>query len=375
MRVLVTGGGTGGHIMPALAIASSLKEQDPTTEFLFVGATGRMETELVPKAGFPLKTVTVKGFSRRKSLSGLTHNVSAVYHAITAGFSCKKILKEFQPDVAVGTGGYVCGPILRQAGKMGIPIVLHESNSFPGVTTKMLSKVAHTVCVATKEAAERIPEGANIEITGNPVRPEFLSYTKEQARNELGIGNKLLIFSVGGSLGAAKLNEIFSTIIEKTSKAEDLYHIHSAGKLEYEEFCAKMEQKQIPLQGEHVDIRPFVDDMARVMAAADLVIARSGAMTVTEILASGCPAILIPSPNVAENHQYYNAMSLVNEGAALCIEEKDLTADGLWEEMKTLIEDDEKRFTMHTCAKKAAILDATDRIVQIIKKAATQRGE
>lgn len=366
MRVLMTGGGTAGHINPALAIADELKKRYPDTEFLFVGATGRMETELVPKAGYPIKTVTVKGFSRKKSLSGIAHNFSAVYHAVVSSFTCKKILKDFKPDVAVGTGGYVCGPILREAGKMGIPIILHESNSYPGVTTKMLSKLADTVCLPNEEAVARIPKEAHAVVTGNPIRADFFGYNKLDARKELELDNRPLILSLGGSLGAAHFNELLAGVFSRSFPTKKFQHIHSAGKLEYEEFCALMKEKDIPLNDQGMDIRPYIEDMARCMAAADLVICRCGAMTMGELLASGTPSILIPSPNVAENHQYYNAMSLVNKGAAVCVEEKDATDELLWTIIQELTTDRNKLDSMRQAALEAAKKDATEQIVDII---------
>lgn len=368
MRVLMTGGGTAGHINPALAIADAIKKEYPDTEFLFVGATGRMETELVPKAGYPIKTVTVQGFSRKKSLSGIAHNFSALYHAFASGFSCKKLLKEFHPDIAIGTGGYVCGPILRKAAQMHIPVVLHESNSYPGVTVKMLSKVANVVCMPNEESITRLPEGTNAVITGNPIRPGFFDYDHKKAREELHVDDRPVILSLGGSLGAEHFNELLTGVFELSYPTHSVQHIHSAGKLECDEVERILKEKNIPMHENGMDVRPYIEDMSRCMAAADLVICRCGAMTVSELLACGKPAILIPSPNVAENHQYYNAMSLVNVGAAVCMEEKDATSEAIWKTIQEMVSNPETLKNMSQCAKSHAITDATDRIVDIVLK-------
>lgn len=370
MRVLLAGGGTAGHINPALAIAAELKAQDPTTEFLFVGADDRMETELVPKAGYPFTSITVRGFSRKKTLKAVFHNLGTVYYAVTAGFTCGSILKKFKPDVVVGTGGYVCGPMLRKAAKKGYPVVIHESNSYPGVTVKALARMVNTVCIPNEEAAGRLPAGTHTVVTGNPLRPEVLHTDKAQARKELGIDNRPLVLSVGGSLGAAKINELVIHLLEASHKEGRYQHIHSTGKGEYEEVCEALSEKQIPLHADGIDVRPYIDDLPRCMAAADLVICRCGAITTSEVLAIGTPAILIPSPNVAENHQYYNALALVNQGAAVCIEEKDITDELLWKTVSELLDDPERLSQMHDNAVHAAITDATERIVKIVKDAA-----
>ena len=350
MRVLMTGGGTAGHINPALAIAADIRRRVPDAEFLFVGATGRMETELVPKAGYPLKTITVKGFSRRLTPAGIAHNVSAAWYALAAGGACKKILKEFQPDIAIGTGGYVCGPILRTAAKMGIPVVVHESNALPGVTVKMLAKYATAICLPTEESKSRMPaDSCPVAVTGNPLRAEFLSVDKAAARKALGVDDRPLVLSFGGSLGARRLNEAMTDVLVQSAKSGRCQHIHGTGKNGYDEMMAAL----------------AVD----CMAAADLVICRCGAMTISELPACGAASVLIPSPYVAENHQFHNAMVLVNKGAAVCIEEKDLTGETLAATVEELLADPDKLRRMGEAAREGAILDASDRIWAIIESA------
>ena len=367
MRVLLSGGGTAGHINPALAIAGKIKERFPDSEFLFVGATGRMETELVPKAGYPLKDIVVKGFSRKLTPKGIAHNLSAAYHAVASGQDCNRILKEFNPDICIGTGGYVCGPILRKAAKRGIPVVLHESNAFPGVTVKMLAKAAKAVCVATEEDIPRLPEGTNAIVTGNPLRDGFLSLDKATARAEMGLDDRPFVLSLGGSLGAMKINELMAGVLTRAAADRTVCHLHATGKAEYDEFLKTLKQNGVDPDSDGLEVRPYIDDMPRCMAAADLLVCRCGAMTTTELLACGKPAILIPSPNVAENHQFYNAQALVHKGAAVCIEEKDLTVDRLFSEIRALTGDQARLEDMAKNAKAAAITDAADRIMDVIE--------
>lgn len=367
MRILMTGGGTAGHINPALAIADLLKKEYPDAEFLFVGATGRMETQLVPAAGYPIRTVTVRGFQRRLSIKNIGRNVMAAVNVVTSSLEAKKIIKEFKPDLAVGTGGYVCGPVLREAIRAGVPTAVHESNAFPGVTVKMLAKEGALVLLCSEDARRHLPEGVRVVVTGNPLRPDFLTLDKQEARAQLGLDNRPLVLSFGGSLGAAHLNEAMAQVLARSRQAGALQHIHGAGKAGYAAMKAQLDEMGVPLTGDGVSVREYIDDMPRCMAAADLVICRCGAMTLSELPAAGKPSILIPSPYVAENHQYHNAMVLVNRGAALCIEEKDLTADKLWEAICQVTSDPERLAQMSRNVKEAAILDADVRILTELK--------
>ena len=367
MRVLMTGGGTAGHINPALAIAAKIKREVPDAEILFVGVEGRMETRLVPAAGYPIKTMDVRGFQRKLSPAALWSNIGAAYRAVAAGPACRKILKEFRPDIAIGTGGYVCGPVLRQAEKMGIPVVLHESNALPGVTIKMLAKKASATLIADESVAKHLPEGSRVVVTGNPLREGFFTLDKATARRELGLDARPLILSYGGSLGAARINEAMTGVLEKSLREGNLQHIHATGSAGFEGMSAALTARGVPLNGNGIAVREYIDDMPRCMAAADLVICRCGAMTMSELPAAGKPAILIPSPYVAENHQHYNAMTLVNKGAARCLEEKELTADSLWAVIKELTASPDTLRQMGENARKAAILDADERIWEVIR--------
>ncbi|MGI6264182.1 MAG: undecaprenyldiphospho-muramoylpentapeptide beta-N-acetylglucosaminyltransferase [Acutalibacteraceae bacterium] len=370
MRVLMTGGGTAGHINPALAIADKIKAERPDAEILFVGAKGRMETVLVPKAGYPIRTIDVQGFQRRLSVKNIGRNVKAAVHAVTSGFSAGRIIKDFRPDIAIGTGGYVSGPVLRKAAKMGIPVLTHESNALPGVTVKMLARYAAATMVANEAARRHLPDDVRVVITGNPLRPGFVAADREQARRELGLDERPLVLSFGGSLGAPALNEAMLYVMEKSAADGGIQHIHAVGKAAgaYPAFCRRMTAKGLPLDKNGFSVREYIDDMPRCMAAADLVICRCGAMTLSELPAAGKPSILIPSPYVAENHQYHNAMALVNRGAARCIEEKDLTGESLWAAVRELVTKPDTLSQMGDAARRAAILDADERIWRVIRE-------
>ena len=368
MRVLMTGGGTAGHINPALAIAADIRRRMPDAEFLFVGATGRMETELVPRAGYALKTVTVEGFKRQLTPKALVHNVTAAYHALAAGSTCRKILKDFKPDIAIGTGGYVSGPILREAANLGIPVVVHESNALPGVTVKMLAKYASAICLPTEASKSKMPaDSCPLVVTGNPLREEFLHIDKAAARAALGLDDKPLVLSFGGSLGARRLNEAMTEVLVESHRLGACHHIHGTGKSGWDTMSAALTERGVPLEGDGISVRPYIDDVALCMAAADLVICRCGAMTISELPACGVASVLIPSPYVAENHQFHNAMVLVNKGAALCIEEKDLSGEVLWNTVRELTNDPARLAQMGQNARRDAILDASDRIWAVIE--------
>ena len=274
MRVLMVGGGTAGHINPALAIADIIKKQHADAEILFVGVKGKMETTLVPAAGYPIKTVTVQGFQRRLSFKNIGRNMAAAYHAVTAGGEAARIIKEFSPNLAIGTGGYVCGPVLRKAAQRGIPVLLHESNALPGVTVKMLSPYAKAVMVATEEARERLPEGTQAVVTGNPLRRDFAAMDRAAARAQLGVDDRPLVLCFGGSLGARHLNEAVAGVLSRNqAEGTGLQFIVGTGRGEnYTRMQALLAEKGVVPDGVTVRVREYIDDMPRCMAAADIVV-------------------------------------------------------------------------------------------------------
>ena len=365
MKILFAGGGTAGHINPALAIADYIKERHPDAEISYIGTAEKLEAKLVPQKGYDFHTIKVAGFYRSLSVKAIAHNISAAKMAVTSSAESKKLIKQINPDVVIGTGGYVSGPVLRAAQQLGYKTAIHEQNAFPGVTTKMLAPKADAVMLAMPEAEKYLKLNKKPVITGNPIRTELLKITREEARAKLGLDNRPLILSFGGSLGAKRLNESVADLIKWHNDSDKFYHIHATGKVGYGDMLESL--KDIKLR-ENITIREYIDDMDVCMAAADLVICRAGAITLGEIGACGKPAVLIPSPYVAENHQFHNAMTLKKEGAAEIIEEKDLSGEKLIETVKYLIENKPKLESMGNAAKKNAIIDANERIYKVIMR-------
>lgn len=368
MNILFAGGGTAGHINPALAIAGYVKAKEPDARILYVGAKGGMEERLVPEAGFSFQEITISGFQRKLTPKNILKNIRTVGLLVASSAQSKKIVRQFQPDICVGTGGYVSGPILRMAAKMGVPIVIHEQNAFPGVTTKMLAPHARRVMLAIEDAKKYLEPGCPIAVTGNPVRGEIISAQREAARAKLGLDNRPVILSFGGSLGARKINEPVADLIAFSAKDDRYQHIHAYG--QYGKwFPDLLKQKGVELKRHpNLDIREYIKNMPTCLAAADLVICRAGAITISELQVQGKASILIPSPNVAENHQYHNAMALVNHKAAEIIEEKDLTSQLLIQKVQAMVSDPQKLKEYQRNARKMAIIDANERIYHIIKE-------
>lgn len=367
MHILFAGGGTAGHINPALAMAGYIREKHPDSHISYIGTPSKLEARLVPEKGYNFRTIEVAGLTRSLSAKGLLKNAKALSMAVTASINARRILKELQPDVVIGTGGYVSGPVLREAVKLGIKTAIHEQNAFPGVTTKMLASKVDAVMLAMPEAQKYMKLKNKPYITGNPVRRELLSITRQKARAALGIDSRPLLLSFGGSLGAKYINMAVEGLIEWHNNTGRFYHIHGTGKSGYEGVVNYFNDKKINLSSE-IDIREYIKNMDECMAAADLVISRAGAITLSEITALGKPAILIPSPYVAENHQFHNAMTLKRAGAAEIIEEKDLTAEKLISVVEGLIENKTRLAKMSENAKKIAITDANERIYDVIMR-------
>ena len=365
MHILFAGGGTAGHINPALAIAGFIKEKHPDAKISYIGTATKLEAKLVPAAGYDFYTIDVAGFQRKISLKNIARNAVAVKKMFSSSVEARKLLKKLNPDMVVGTGGYVSGPVLREAVKLGIKTAIHEQNAYPGVTTKALAKNVDRVMLAVP-GTEKIIKCKNTPIiTGNPVRRELLSTSREEARAKLGIDNRPLILSFGGSLGAGPINRAVTGLITSHNGSEKYYHIHATGKLGYKATLEDINAKCASLSKE-ITIREYIDDMNICMAAADLVISRAGAITLSELCAMSKPSILIPSPYVAENHQYHNAMSLKRNGAAEIIEEKDLTEEKLIDTVNNILNDKTKLEEMKKGASKSAILDASERIYEVL---------
>lgn len=367
MRILFAGGGTAGHINPALAIAGYVKEQEPDAEILYVGAKGGMEERLVPAAGFAFRSIVISGFQRKLSVENIGKNIKTVARMFTSSGEAKKIIADFKPDVCIGTGGYVSGPVIRQAIKMGIPSLIHESNAFPGVTNKTLSKHATYTLLAVEDAKKHMDANANCIVTGNPVRQAVMQAEKTASRKALGLDDRPVILSFGGSLGARSINEAVAELLAHTAKTKGYQHLHSYG--QYGKWMPDLlKEKGVDLaQNPQMHISEYIYNMPECLAAADLVICRAGAMTLSELQVQGKGAILIPSPNVAENHQYHNAMALVNRGAALVIEEKNLTGELLCQKVEEIFAKPNGAESLGTNAKKMAITDTNERIYKLIR--------
>lgn len=371
MRVLVTGGGTGGHVNPALAIANTIKTNNPHAVIAYVGTKKGIENKLVPKAGYPLYYVEIQGI--RRSLSPA--NLKTAYLAFTAPRKARAIIEEFKPDIVIGTGGYVCWPVVKAAADMGIPTALHESNAIAGVAVKMLQKSVDRIYLNFEKTAETLscnPE--KIMKVGNPIMGEFTSLTKAEARRKMGLPDKYkyVLLSYGGSMGAEKVNDaVLAVMRDFTAKHPEVYHIHATGSIELE-LCTSQFKEMGLDRCENISLNEYIYDMPVRMAAADLTINRAGAMTVSELALTGKAAVFIPSPNVAENHQYKNAKVLYDAGAAALYEEKELTdgAKPLVSEVERLLspEGDKIRGEMSEKIRQFAVTDANKLIYNDIMK-------
>jgi UDP-N-acetylglucosamine--N-acetylmuramyl-(pentapeptide) pyrophosphoryl-undecaprenol N-acetylglucosamine transferase len=369
MKVLLAGGGTAGHINPAIAIAGYIKEMEPDAEFLFVGNRDGMEQRLVTQAGFPIRSVVITGFKRSFAPKNMVHNVKTVFYSFDSRAKAKKIIKEFNPDICIGTGGYVSGPVILAACNLGYKAVIHEQNAYPGVTNKMLAKSVDRVMLANEDAKSRFSDKAKFVLTGNPIRPAILATKHSAAKERLGLDDsKPIILSFGGSLGAECINKAMAELIARSAKDKKYYHIHAYGQ---QGTWMPALLKKMGVDPEHcsnLDIRQYIDNMNDCLAACDLVVSRAGAITLSEIQAKGRPAVLIPSPFVAENHQYHNAMSMVNKKAAMLIEQKDLTGEKLMETVDSMLTDKSVLEVYRRNAQKMAITDANERIYRTIKE-------
>ncbi len=366
-------GGTGGHINPALAAAGELRARDKNTEILFVGTPDKMEARLVPAAGYAFKTIKMSGFQRKPSLENLKRNLGTLKNLAFATKRSKKLIEDFKPDVVVGFGGYVTGPVVRTAAKMGIKTAIHEQNAFPGVTNKALAKMADSVMLTVPQA-EKYLECRNAPVvTGLPVRGELLEADRDFSRAQLKLDNRPLILSMGGSLGAMSINNAIVELIAARHEKKDCHYIHATG--QYGLWVPdELKKRGVDVEGNpDITIREYIDDMARCLSAADLVIGRAGASSLSEIEALGKASILIPSPNVAENHQYHNAMALVENGAAVIIEEKELTPERIISEVETLLADANALARLGENAKKLSVSDAQKKIADIITELAQQK--
>ena len=370
MRVLIAAGGTAGHINPALAIAGAIKKADPSAEIHFAGRKEGMEYRLVTQAGYPFHHIEITGFQRRLSLNNIKRNIITLWNLALSGPKARAMMKEVQPDLVIGCGGYVSGPVVRCAAKKGIKTAVHEQNAFPGVTNKLLAPDVDIVFAAVPAAVEKLGAPEKTQVVGNPVRPEVFEKAGERdaIRAQLGAGDRTVILSFGGSLGARRVNEVVADLCAWEQKEhKPVLHIHATGQYGVELF-QNLEKEKGFAPGESLVVKEYINNMPELLAAADLVISRAGSGAAGTRPDSCRAAILIPSPNVAENHQYYNAMELQKAGAAVVIEEKDLTGEKLVSTVSGLLAEPGKLATMGKNARTLSVDDSLDRIADALMK-------
>lgn len=367
MKVVIAAAGTGGHINPGIAIANKIMEKEPNSEIIFIGTNRGLETDLVPRAGYKLECINSYGINRKINID----NIKRLFKTIKSISEAKKILKEFKPDVVIGTGGYICVSVGMAARKLKIPVILHESNAFPGVAVKLLSKDAAKILVGFKEAEARLPKAKKVVVTGNPTKIKRSYMSIEEKKNkirELGLNSELPIVLVfGGSQGAVSINKALIGIIENKMN-ENYQIIWAAGTSNYETVKQQLKDNQIDINNiKNTKILPYIYNMQEVMQISDLVVCRSGAMTITEIALLGKPAIFIPFPFATENHQEYNAKVLQNAGSAQIILDKNLKHTVLNNKINNMIKDKEKLTQMGEKALSVAKENVEEKIYEEIK--------
>ncbi len=366
MKVMMTGGGTGGHINPAIAIADTIKKYDKDSKITFVGTYKGMENRLVPRAGYPLEHIEIQGLKRSLSLS----NIKTAYLTLTSVHRAKKLLKKYKPDLVVGTGGYVCYPLCRAAAALKIPTAVHESNAVPGLAVRMLSPYVDVIFTNFDAAAEHIkPKFRNKIIkVGNPGKRADENYTREEARQKLGIKQRFSVLVYGGSLGADTINHAAADFAKKyLPKRKDILMTHAAGAANYEEV---KEMYGDSIDAENVELLDYIYDMPVRQAAADVIICRSGAMTTSEIAEAGRAAVFVPSPNVTDDQQYKNAKVLSDKEAAVLIRDADFSADAMYEAADKLLSDKLYREKLEKNVSSFAVPDANERIYRELKRIA-----
>ena len=371
MNLIFTCGGTAGHINPAIAVANKMRERHPDCKILFIGATGHMEEKLVPQAGFQLKCLPGSGLSRKLNLAGIKQNLHAMHCVQDAVKACKEIYREFQPDVVIGTGGYASFPALHAAQSLGIPTCVHEANAVPGVTTKLAANKADRVLVAFEESVQQYKHPEKVEVVGMPVRDEFIYTTREQARKELGLDG-FVVVSAFGSQGAKVMNETIADMMPLEQRdGFPFRHIHATGSFGKTWMPQRVKDNGVDYENcPAIDIREYIYNMPTVLAAADLIIGRAGSATCNEIAAAGTPCILIPSPNVTNNHQEKNARVLESGGGAVVVLEKDCTPEKIYGIVTELLADADRRKEMSRCLHQMVRLDCTQRICGIVEELA-----
>lgn len=362
MRLMFAGGGTAGHINPALALANHFKTKHSDTEICFVGTSEGMETGLVPRAGYPLHLIRIHGFERSMTVQNLK-NIAELPLAICAA---RKLIRSFRPDVVIGTGGYVCGPVLYAAARKGIPTMVHESNAFPGITTKLLSGSVDTVALGVEDAKQYLPKAKRILVTGTPIRPDLLTYSEFESRRKLGLDSRPFLVFFGGSLGAREFNKTVADWILQHALDGKYQIVMGTGKLhQLEDLMKRFEASGVdPNTLPHLKICEYIYDMNLVMRAADVVISRAGASTLSELTALGKPSILVPSPYVTDNHQEHNARAVERGGGARVLTEQEFTPEALHQVLAEITQNRDTLSSMKQAAARMGHIDATELLYQ-----------
>ena len=369
MNILFTCGGTAGHVNPAVALAHIFQERHPGCRVLFVGADGGMENKLVPKEGYEIRSVTITNFHRSFAPADIAHNLGTLMNMRKSKKQAQAILDEFKPDLVVGTGGYASFPVVNEAARRKIPTAVHESNAVPGLTTKALARVVDRVMVGFEESRSHYDDPSKVVVTGTPVRGDFFKYTRQEAREKLGLADERpLLLSYWGSLGAEVMNQKMVDFIAKECyEGAPIRHIHGAGR-DFPWMREELLRRGLKLGDNGVELREYIYDMPLVMAAADVVLCRAGASTISELTAIAKPSILVPSPNVTANHQEKNARVLADQGAAVLLLEKDCQGDALYEQADGLLRDRPRREEMVRALNSMAVPDAGEKIYQTLRE-------
>ena len=364
MKVLFTCGGTAGHVNPALALAGLIKERKPESEILFVGARRGLEKQLVEAAGWPFRTVEISSFPRSLAPRELKHNLITVKNLLRSPAQARAILEAFPADLVVGTGGYASYPMVRAAAKRGIPAAIHESNAIPGLTTRLLEGHADLIMVGFEECRKNYKHPEKVLVTGTPVRGDFFRLTKAEAKKRLGVDDgKPLIISFWGSQGAAEMNRQTARFLALEAREVPFHHVHAAGKLDSVHMAEYLKGAGVDLtKTPELDVREYIQDMGTYMRAADLVISRAGASTISELTALGVPAIIVPSPNVTHNHQEHNARVLADAGGAVMLLERECSGEKLFDTACSILHDPDRRRRMSAAMGELGSVDASEKI-------------
>lgn len=369
MKIVFTCGGTAGHVNPALALAGLIKERKPNSEILFVGAHRGIEKQLIESAGWPFRAVEVSNFHRSLTPKEIRHNIVSLRNFLRSPGEARSLLEEFPADLVVGTGGYASYPMIRAAARLGIPTAIHESNAIPGLTTRLLENHVDLIMVGFEECRKNYKHPGKVLVTGTPVRGDFFLLTRKQAKQKLGMDDgRPLIVSFFGSLGAAEMNREMARFLALEARGGlPFHHVHSAGAIGCQRMGEYLQEEKVDLsRTPELEVREYIQNMADLMRAADLVICRAGASTISELTALGVPAIIVPSPNVTHNHQEHNARVLADAGGAVMILEKDSSGQKLYDVSRDILRDEARRKAMRAAMSSLGTIDAAEKILDAV---------